>query len=294
MQNIILVDAYSQIYRCFFAIRSLTGADGQPVNALYGIARLLLTLDKSLPSAYGAVVFDKGKAVKRTAICPEYKAQRPPMPEEMRPQIDPIREWVKAFGWTILEQEGLEADDIIAAITRRRDGNKVTIITSDKDISQLTADPDVLLALPDKGDTWKTTDAKAVQERFGVSPDSLLDYLALVGDTADNIIGLPGIGSKTAVKIINECGGIDALLAHPETNPKLAAKLAAEQELIARNRKLVALDDELPVSWQGLDSIARATPDWASLIEMARKTGFKSLLPILEKRQEDAMQPTLF
>ena len=294
MSNIVLVDAYSQIYRCFFAIRSLTGTDGQPVNALYGIARLLLTLDKSLPSEYGAVVFDKGKAVKRTDICPEYKAQRPPMPEDMRPQIPPIREWIEAFGWRIVEQEGLEADDIIAAITRRREQNNVTIITSDKDISQLTADACVTLALPDKGDAWKVTDAKAVQEKYGVSPEHLLDYLALVGDTSDNITGLTGIGPKTAVKIINECGGVDHLLEHPETEPKLAAKLAAERELLARNRRLVALDDEAPAGWQGLTTITRTTPDWTRLIDMATRTGFKSLLPILTKRQGDAMQPTFF
>ena len=291
---IVLVDAYSQIYRCFYAIKALTGANGQPVNALYGIARLLLFMDKTLPSEFGAVVFDKGKACKRTAICPEYKAQRPPMPESMRPQIEPIRQWIRAFGWEIVEQEGLEADDLIAAITRQHGNNKVTIVTSDKDISQLTADADVALALPDKGDTWKVTDAKAVEEKFGVPPQQLRDYLALVGDTSDNIFGVSGIGPKGAVKIINECGGIDALLANPAIDSKLAAKLLPEQERIARNRKLVALDNELPQNWHGLETIARRNPDWELLIKMATDIGFKSLLPILSKRLDEARQPTFF
>ena len=287
---IVLIDAYSQIYRCFYAIKELTGANGQPVNALYGIVRLMLFIDKTLPSEYGAVAFDKGKACKRTAICPEYKAHRPPMPDAMRPQIEPIRQWIRAFGWEIVEQDGLEADDLIAAITRQHGTHKVTIVTSDKDISQLTADADVTLALPDKGDSWKVTDAKSVQEKFGVPPQSLRDYLALVGDASDNIFGVTGIGPKGAIKIISECGGIDALLANPAIDSRLAAKLLAEQERIARNRQLVALDNELPQNWSGVETIARRTPDWELLIKMATDTGFKSLLPILNKRLEDSRQ----
>ena len=183
-ERLVLIDAYAQIYRCFFAVRAeLTNPQGVPTNALYGIARLLLQLHRTLPSRYGAIAFDKGKCTRRITLCPEYKAQRPPMPDTMRPQIEPIRQWMKAFGWPLLEQEGVEADDLIAAITRRHGECEVAIVTHDKDIMQLTADPKVFIAQPDK-DKWSLLGSCEVTQRFGVPPEQLRDYLALLGDSS--------------------------------------------------------------------------------------------------------------
>lgn len=294
--SIVLIDSYSQIYRNFYAVRMLNNPKGEPVNALFGMVRLLIQLDKSRQSDYGAFVFDKGKAAKRLEICPEYKAQRPPMPDDMRPQIEPIRQWIRAFGWSIQEQEGLEADDIIAAISRQHGEHHVTIVTGDKDISQLTADASICLAIPTKGDAWEETHADTVCEKFGVPPELLGDYLALVGDTADNITGLHGIGPKTAASLLNSCGSLEKILADTSVvaNEKLRTKLEESRELIARNRKLVALDNELPQGWNGLEDIRRREPDWTTLISMAESQGFKSILTYLKKQEAASVQPMLF
>jgi len=295
--SIVLVDAYSQIFRMFYAVPMLNNPKGEPVNALMGMERLLLSLEKGLPSEYGAVAFDKGKATRRCALCPEYKAQRPPMPEALRPQILPIMELISAFGWPILMQEGLEADDLIAAVSRHRENQDVHIITGDKDIAQLTEDPHVHLATCDKGEAWSFGGPEVVLAKFGVPPALLGDYLALVGDTSDNITGVAGVGPKTASKLLTECGGLDEILADISgkvANAKLAAKLEASRELIIRNRKLVALDNVLPDGWQGLESIRRKAPDWNRLVTLAEENAFNKLLPVLKKHREEAVQPMLF
>ncbi|MBR0459784.1 MAG: hypothetical protein IJJ26_11160 [Victivallales bacterium] len=295
-ERIVLVDAYAHIYRCFFAIRAgLTNPRGEPTNALYGIARFLLQLHRSMGSSHGAFVFDKGKITRRVEICPEYKAQRPPMPDTMRPQIAPIREWIDAFGWPILEQEGLEADDLIAAVTRRREALPVTICTKDKDIMQLTTDPQVTIAQPEK-DSWKILGAAEVAEHFGVKPEQILDYLSLLGDTADNIIGVPGVGAKTASKLLGQFGSIAEMLAHLDQmpSPKIAQSLEASRELLKRNQCLVALDDTPPASWQGLPTIVRNEPDWARLVSLAKDQGFQSLVPTFQKEADAGQQLSFF
>ena len=168
MSRIILIDAYSQIYRLFFAVRMLNDSQGRPVNALFGMMRLFMQLEEKFPSEMGAIVFDRGKPVRRMELCPEYKAQRPPMPDELRCQVAPIQELARAFGWTVLMQEGLEADDIMAALARRRGEAEVSIITHDKDIAQLTLDPGIVLMTPESGDKWRRTDGEGTREKFGV------------------------------------------------------------------------------------------------------------------------------
>ncbi len=295
-ERIVLVDAYAHIYRCFFAIRAgLTNARGEPTNALYGIARFLLQLHRTMGSTHGAFVFDKGKITRRVEICPEYKAQRPPMPDTMRPQIAPIREWIDAFGWPILEQEGLEADDLIAAVTRRRESLPVTICTKDKDIMQLTTDPQVTIAQPDTA-TGKLHGAAEVAQHLGVQPEQILDYLSLLGDTADNIIGVSGIGSKTAAKLLCQFGSISEMLAHLDQmpTPKIAQALDASRELLQRNQRLVALDDTPPDSWQGLPTIVRHEPDWSRLVSLANDQGFQSLVPTFQKEADAGQQLSFF
>ncbi|MBQ6472271.1 MAG: hypothetical protein IJJ33_09820 [Victivallales bacterium] len=295
-ERLVLIDAYAQIYRCFFAVRAeLTNPQGTPTNALYGIARLLLQLHRTLPSRYGAVAFDKGKCARRIALCPEYKAQRPPMPDAMRPQIDPIRQWMKAFGWLLVEQEGIEADDLIAAITRRHGECEVTIVTHDKDIMQLTADRQVFIAQPDK-EKWALLGAAEVTRKFGVPPAQLRDYLALLGDSSDNIPGVPGVGAKTAVKLLQQCGSIEGILAQAENvaSPKVAASLKDSAELLVRNQQLIALGNEPPAGVTSPADLPRREPDWTALLKMAEEQGFKSLIPALQKEADSAAQPSLF
>ena len=296
---IVLVDACAQIYRSFYAIRSLTNQRGEPANALYGIARLLLQLDRSLASSHGAVLFDKGKSGRRLAICPEYKAQRPPMPDALRSQIAPIRDWMSAFGWPLLEQEGIEADDLIAAITARREQLPVKILTFDKDIAQLTADPEVVLLSSGANDEWSALSQADVMAKFGVAPERLGDFLALVGDASDNIRGVEGIGPKTAARLLQESGSLEAFFANPTTvsNDRLREKVLQARVLVERNRELVRLDEALPDNWRGLDTVRRAQPDWARLLGLAEEQGFVSLAKIMQPKvstRNGPQQLTLF
>ena len=295
MKKIVLIDAYAQIYRAFYAVRGLSNARGEAVNALYGIGRLLLNLERSLPSNYGAVVFDKGKPARRLELCPEYKAQRPPMPGELRSQLPAIREWLAAFGWPILEQEGAEADDIIAAIAGAREGLPVAILTHDKDIAQLVS-TEVQLLQAVKGDVWESVGPVEVEAKFGVPVERLGDYLSLLGDSSDNIRGVEGVGPKTAAKLLQDYGSIDGILAHLDeiSSERLRENLRAAGDLLMRNRELVRLDAALPEAWTGLDSIRRRAPDWARIKSLAETDGFKSTLASINEKQQRGQQLSLF
>lgn len=299
MENIILIDAYSQIFRCYYAVKSaMSNSRGEPTNALYGMARLLMTLDKTQPSTYGAVCFDLGHCTWRCELLPEYKAQRSPMPDELRAQVEPIRCWLQAFGWTLIEEEGREADDLIAAITAVRDGRNVRIITQDKDLAQLVVGDEVRLMTSASGGSWEETAPDDVVEKFGVPPELLGDYLALVGDHVDNIQGIVGVGPKTAARLLVEHGSLAGLLAAVDSlKPgRVQTNLKAGGEQLQRNRRLVGLDETLPRQWQGLAGIRRQRPDWRRLLDMARDQGFKSLVPAIEKAiaSERGEQLTLF
>ena len=296
MSNIVLIDAYSQIYRLYYAVRMLNDSQGRPVNALFGMMRLFMQLEEKLPSELGALVFDRGKPARRVELCPEYKAQRPPMPDELRSQVEPIKELAQAFGWKVLMQEGLEADDIMAAVARRRGQADVTIITHDKDIAQLTADPGIVIVTPESGDKWRRMDRAGTAEKFGVQPELLGGYLALVGDAADNIAGVQGIGPKTAAALLNQYGPLDGLLENADAieNKRIAAKIQENKELLLRNRRLVALDDVLPDGCVIPDGIRRDKPDWGRILQLARESSFKSMLAEIQRRSENSVQGTFF
>ncbi len=282
----LFIDAYSQIYRMFFAIRMLNTASGEPCNAVYGMARLFQQLHEHYPSEYGAVVFDKGKCTRRCTLHPEYKAQRPPMPETLRAQVDPIRQWASAFGWKIVEKEGAEADDLICGMTYACQPIEELILTSDKDIAQLTALNGVrILNRGNSKEPWSEDGADAVAVKFGVKPQQLRDYLALLGDSADNIPGISGCGPKSAAKLLNEFGDIDGIYAHLESvkPPRMQETLRNERAKLELNRSLIALDRALPDDWQGPASIARTQPDWPALHALADRFGFKSMLEFIAK-----------
>lgn len=297
MERLILIDAYSQIFRCYYAMKAtLTNPKGEPTNALYGIARLLLQIERTQPCRYGAICFDKGKSVRRTELLPEYKAQRAPMPEDLRVQIDRIKDWMSAFGWTLFEEEGIEADDLIAGVTREAVGYDVGIITHDKDLAQLLAQEHVTLLLSAAGGTWAETHASDVEAKYGLAPSMLGDYLALVGDAVDNIKGVEGVGPKTASKLLVEHGGLEGLMSNLETLKagRVRDNLSAGVELLARNRKLVELYSDLPSGWSGVSGIRRREPDWGRLITMAQDEGFTSLGKPLEEARRASAQPMLF
>ena len=278
---LLLVDAYSQIYRGYYAIRSLSTAEGVPTNALFAMAKLLLSLNGQYCHYDGAFVFDKGKCVKRLALLESYKSNRPPMPEDLRSQIAPLRELICAFGWPIVECEGVEADDLIGGIARNAE-QEVLILSSDKDLSQLVTEK-IRMLVPDKdGKGLILRDQEAVQAKFGVPPSGIVDYLALIGDASDNIPGVEGVGPKTAADLIAEHTSIAALykdlsVVKRESLRKKLALCASQLEL---NRKLIALDEE--VSCEGVD-LLRKEPDWEKIREMAQTYELKSILKELDK-----------
>lgn len=293
MQNngkkpLLLVDAYSQIYRGFYAVRSLSNSKGLPSNAVFAMAKLLLKLDKEYPSFDGAFVFDKGKIEKRLAIAPDYKANRPPMPEELKMQIPYIRDLIVSFGWNIIEHEGYEADDLMGGMAKTFTDRKVLILSSDKDISQVIDKEDRVNMLVPSHDgkglnirSWEETIRK-----FGVAPDRIVDYLSLIGDSSDNISGVPGIGPKTAAALINESGSIYEMLNDPQRIKKesLREKILAHKEILEKNILLISLILELPEdAGINVSSITKTEMQMDKIFSIVQEFELKSIIKDLEK-----------
>ncbi len=287
-QLLLLVDGYSLIYRAFYAIRKLTSPNGQPVNAIYGFTQMLRKLLAECRPTHGAVVFDLGAPQRRLTLWPAYKTQRPPTPPALDQQVPLIREMATALGLPLAEQAGEEADDVIATlgIEAARDQAAVLIVSNDKDFTQIIG-PHIRLLRP-HGQASVVMDAAAVVARYGVRPEQMVDYLSLLGDTVDNIPGVPGIGAKTAVELLREYGTVDALLAVADQlpRPKLRAALVNHAERLRANRTLIALrtDLELPARW--LDLIVQR-PDTTRLLALCQRLGFKKLAAELEAEAGD-------
>ena len=210
----ILVDGSSYLYRAFHAMPSLTNSKGEPTGAMYGVINMLRSLLKEYDPEHIAVVFDaKGKTF-RDDMYPEYKANRPPMPGELRQQIEPLHDAVRAMGLPLLIVDGVEADDVIGTLARQAsaEGIPVLISTGDKDIAQLV-DGNVTLI---NTMTNTTMDHDGVAEKFGVPPEKIIDYLALIGDTSDNVPGVPKVGPKTAVKWLDQYGSLKQVMEHAD------------------------------------------------------------------------------
>ncbi len=208
----LLVDGFNLAYRCFYALPELTRADGVPTGALHGWVKSLWKLaDQEKPDGT-LVFFDLGESQDRIALHAEYKAQRKPMPDALRQQIDPIKQLTRAMGLVGIERDGVESDDLLAseAVALARAGHEVMIVSSDKDFAQIVDEKIKIMLPPPSANPklgWRLLDAAGVQEKFGVPPVQIAHYLALVGDTSDNIPGLNGVGPKTASKWLAECGG---------------------------------------------------------------------------------------
>ncbi len=279
--HLILIDAYSQIFRAFYAIRHLSNSRGEPTNAVYVFTRLLLKLHLSYPSDTGALLFDCGKVGFRLRLAPDYKANRPPMPDALKQQIPLIREMAEAFGWPLLEEPDYEADDLIAAFTRVSGDRPVRIISSDKDLAQLVDSRVHLLAPDPKNAGFEERGAAEIEAKFSVPPALIVDYLALLGDSSDNIPGVPGIGAKSAAQLLAEFGPASSWLDHPEklAGSKFAKKLEGATEIMRRNLELIRLRDDLPerfAQWEKV--LCRKAPDWQKIGNLCRKLELKSIL----------------
>lgn len=279
----LLYDAYSLIYRAFYAIRSLSGPDGQPVNAIYGLAKMLHKMATDHTPSHHAAVFDLGAPRKRLTLLPAYKAQRPPTPPDLDRQLPVIREMLEAMRVPLVEAEGEEADDIIATLAAHAAAadHDVLIASNDKDFMQLVT-PRIRLLRPDGKETV-IVDPDGVRERYGVSPGQIVDFLSLLGDSVDNIPGAPGVGEKTAARLLQGYGTLDNLLAHVAeiTKPNLRDSLIASAERLQGNRQLIKLQSDLPLS-VGLENLKVQAPDAAAVAAVYRRCGFKSLLARIE------------
>jgi len=219
MQTLLLVDGSGYLYRAFHAMPDLRTSTGLPTGALRGFISMLRVLDQDQPAALRACVFDaKGKTF-RDDLYPEYKANRPPMPEDLAAQIGPIHDAVRALGWPLIEIPGVEADDVIGTLARRASdqGLNTVIVTADKDLAQLVSDKVLLVdTMSRDGGPPRRLDRAGVLARFGVAPERIVDYLSLVGDAVDNVPGVDKVGPKTAARLIGEYGSLDGVLAHAD------------------------------------------------------------------------------
>ncbi|MDP2832762.1 MAG: DNA polymerase I [Pseudomonadota bacterium] len=283
--TLLLVDGSSYLYRAFHALPDLRSPEGEPTGALYGVINMLKKLRKDFPSAYAACVFDaKGKTF-RDDWYPEYKAQRPPMPESLAGQIAPLHEAVVALGWPLLMLEGVEADDVIGTLAVRAEaaGMATVISTGDKDLAQLVTQQVRLINTM----TNEVLDEAGVLAKFGVPPGRIVEYLTLVGDTVDNVPGVEKVGPKTAVKWLAEFGGLDALLARAgEVNGKAGENLRKALDWLPVARRLVTVktDVELP---SHVNDLGWREEDREKLAELFGKYGFRTWLREIETRSPD-------
>ncbi|WP_018954685.1 DNA polymerase I [Thioalkalivibrio sulfidiphilus] len=283
---LVLVDGSSYLYRAFHALPPLTNSKGEPTGAVYGVANMLRKLLKDYAPEHVAVVFDaKGKTF-RDEMYAEYKANRPPMPDELAAQVEPLHQVVQAMGLPILVIPGVEADDVIATLARqgKEHGLEVVISTGDKDMAQLV-EPGVTLV-----NTMTDTkmDAAGVKEKFGVSPEQIVDYLALIGDTVDNVPGVDKVGPKTAVKWLQAYGSLDGIMAHAdEIKGKVGENLRAALGHLPLSRELVTVrrDLELDVT---PESLRLGEPDRETLRELFTRLEFRTWLKELESGEEEA------
>ena len=285
-----LVDGSGFIFRAFHALPPMSRADGTPTNAVFGFTNMLIKLIDDLKADHCAIIFDTARKTFRNDIFDQYKANRPPAPEELIPQFSIIREAVKAFNVPCIEMDGFEADDLIASYTTLavNEGAKVTIISSDKDLMQLVGH-NVMMHDPMKN---KYIGVSEVREKFGVNPEKVIDVQSLAGDSADNVPGVPGIGIKTAAQLITEYGDLDSLLARATeiTQPKRKENLINFSEMARISRDLVTLKTDVEVP-QSLQSLAVANFDPNTVLEFLRAQGFKRLTARFETEAETQRIP---
>lgn len=283
---LILVDGSSYLYRAFHALPPLATRSGQPTGAVKGVVNMLQKLIKTYGPTHIAVVFDAPGGTFRDAIYPEYKANRPPMPDDLRTQVEPLHALIRAMGLPLLCEKGVEADDVIGTLARQAAAAKMPVLisTGDKDIAQLVGEHITLVNTM----TDTLLDREGVMAKFGVPPECIIDYLALVGDSVDNIPGVPGVGPKTAAKWLQEFGSLDALIAQADSiKGKAGENLRASLSVLNMARELATIkcDVSLPIT---MDDLHPAATDIASLLRLTAELEFRSWHNELQVQQEGA------
>ena len=280
MQTLLLVDGSSYLYRAFHALPDLRNRQGEPTGAIYGIVAMLRKLRQDYPAEYSACVFDaKGKTF-RDDMYADYKATRKSMPEDLAAQIEPIHALVRALGWPLLEVEGIEADDVIGTLSKKASaaGLKTVVSTGDKDLAQLV---DAQVSLINTMSN-EVLDEAGVLAKFGVTPSLIVDYLTLIGDTVDNVPGVPKVGPKTAVKWLTQYGNLEGVIANAgsiggvvgENLRQTLAWLPTARELVT-----VRCDADLTSHLESIQASLIAKPeDEATIATLYERYGFRSWL----------------
>jgi len=277
-----LVDGSNYLYRAFYAIPALTNSKGFPTNAIYGFTNMLLKLLRELKPDYIVIAFDVKGPTTRHEEFTDYKATRKPMPDDLSPQIPFIKDIIRGFSIPVLEMQGTEADDIIGALAEQasQKGWRTVIVSGDKDLMQLI-DENVTMV-----DTMKdkTYDVAAVKERFGVAPDKVVEILGLMGDTSDNIPGVPGVGPKTAQRLIEEYGSLEEVIQNADNlrNVKLRESFKKYAEQARLSRQLALIRKDIAIDFD-LNEAARKEPDKELLTKLFSEFEFSSLLQEIRK-----------
>lgn len=295
---LVLVDGSSYLYRAYHALPPLTTSRGAASGAVKGVINMLRRLCKDYPASTVAVVFDARGKTFRDEWYPEYKANRPPMPDELREQVEPIHRIVRAMGLPLLCEPGVEADDVIGTLARQASeaGSPVIVSTGDKDLAQLVGERVTLVNTM----TGTVLDPQGVRDKFGIAPELIVDLLALMGDKVDNIPGVPGVGEKTALALLRGLGGLDAIYADLDRvrtlgirgARTLAARLAKEKDSAYLSYRLATIATELSLS-QAFGDLANAPPDEAALLDLFRELEFKSWIIELEAAGDKAARERL-
>lgn len=280
MKTLLLVDGSSYLYRAFHAMPDLRNHLNEPTGAIQGVLNMLRRLHKDYPADYSACIFDaKGKTF-RDDIYPEYKANRASMPDDLRSQVGPLHEAIRAMGWPLIIEEGVEADDVIGALAKQaeREGMRVIISTGDKDISQLVNEyVTIVNTMPNafrRGD--EKLDVAGVEEKFGVPPSLIVDYLILIGDTSDNVPGVEKVGPKTAVKWLKQYGSLDNIVANAsEISGVVGENLRKALPWLPTARELITIRCDVGIQ-ERLSDLAPQLPDKAKLAELFDHFDFKS------------------
>lgn len=289
-QHLILIDGYGFVFRAYHSLPPLTRADGVEVGAVYGFTNMLWKVKQHMKATHMAVVFDAGEKNFRHEIYHEYKANRPPAPETLIPQFPLVREAAEAMGLPVFEKKGYEADDVIATLAKEaeREGFSVTIVSSDKDLMQLVSDNIHMY------DSMKSQhiDPEAVLKKFDVPPEQVLDYLSMVGDSSDNVPGVPGIGAKTAAALLQSYGSLDNILAHAAELPKPKQRenfvTFADQARLSRD--LIRLKEDVDVNGDLSKLVVQEThhDTWLAFL---KDQGFKTLIARDKQTQSDEKTP---
>ena len=278
--SLILIDGSSFLFRAYHAVPPLTNPKGEPTNAIYGVSNMLRKLINDYPTDYFTVVFDAPGKTFRNEIYDQYKAHRPPMPDDLRVQIAPLHQLIKAMGLPLIMESGVEADDVLGALAQHaaEQGFKVIISTGDKDMAQLVTEQIIL------ENTMSNTrmDRQGVINKFGVKPEQIIDYLALMGDTSDNIPGVPKVGPKTAAKWLEQYEALENLVANADNiTGKIGESLRASLDQLPLAKQLTTIKTDLNLPY-GMSDLKKQPIDTEALKQTLTELGFSSWVKALD------------